>query len=967
MKRNLKRKLLSLLLIIFNLSVLAQNGSIQGVVIDKKSKESIIGATVKIEGTSTGAITDFDGKFAIKNLKPGKYWLKISYVSFGTFDAKDVVVEKNKATEIKVALEEKTQSLEGVTVYGQRKSNTDVSMINTIKSSTLVISGVSSQQIQKTQDKDASEVVKRIPGVTIIGDKFLIVRGLNQRYNTVWVNNSATPSSEADVRAFSFDVIPSQMIDNLMIYKTGAPELPADFAGGFVKIFTKNLPDSNFVNINYGVGFNTKASFKTFETYKSNKYDWLALDGGERSLSGNFPSHLNNTIYANGSNNIEGAVNLSKGMDQDWLPSETTAGLDQKVGFNFGRRFKIKDVTIGNLTSVNYGQSFSNYAITLAHFGVYDFENDKSNYSFNYDDNQSAKNVKISVLNNWSVIFKNGLKLEFRNFLNQISYNKSTLREGYDGYTSQYRKANENNYMARTTYSGQLGGEFAWDDNNSKIDWVLGYSYANRKEPDTKKVVQIKEDDPASPYYGQYKLDFSSTAQIGLLSRRYIDMQEYIGNSGLNWKSKLNLGNFAPDVFAGFYLEGKKRQFDARNFGYAMSNPQLFQRENLIYLPVSQIMQDANFNTTTGIRLDESTNASDSYTAYNYLTAAYFAADIPFTSSLNLHTGLRIEKNTQKLYSYKTGTPVASAGTRVKVIHDKIDFFPSANLSYSFNPKNLVRLAYSMTINRPEFRDIAPFYFVDFNYNAGFYGNPDLKDAKIHNFDLRYEMYPSTFETFSVGLFYKKFIDPIELLFLESVPLQYTFANAKSATSYGIEVDFKKNLGFMGLNNFSLVSNVSLIRSHVQFPKGSTEKDRALQGQSPYIINTGLFYDNKKKGWSVSLLYNVIGERITAVAQRMSSSTEDIPEILEMPRDLLDLSFTKKIGKGFEIKGGVKDLISLNVVYQQNIKTNADLASDGLGANDLDGNTNDKYFNRSQVTKKFNPGITFNLGVSYTF
>jgi hypothetical protein len=258
--------LLSLSLLI-QTNLFSQKGGIKGVISDSKTEEVLIGANILIQGTDLGTSTDLDGSYVLQNISPGDYNLVFSYTSYKTQIVR-VTIIKDEVVELAIKLEEESIVLDGVTVTATRKSDSEVSMISSIKMSNLVVSGVSSQQISKSQDRDASEVVRRIPGVTIRDGRFVIVRGLIERYNAVWLNNASTPSSEADVRAFSFDVIPSNAIDRILIFKTPAPELPADFAGAAIQIFTKSNADENGISFSYTTGFNNQATFnKNYETY----------------------------------------------------------------------------------------------------------------------------------------------------------------------------------------------------------------------------------------------------------------------------------------------------------------------------------------------------------------------------------------------------------------------------------------------------------------------------------------------------------------------------------------------------------------------------------------------------------------------------------------------------------------------------------------------------------------------------
>jgi len=256
-----KRAFLILIFTITSAVLTAQTGIIEGKATDKKTGEALPGVMISIEGTTTGAAADIDGKFAIANVKPGKYRLKASYISYDPMFFEDVAVTAGKTTTLTVIMSENAVTLQEVTVTGVKKTNTDVSMINTTRMSPLVSIGISGQQILRSQDRDASEVIKRLPGTTIIDDRFIVIRGLAQRYNSVWLNNTATPSSEADVKAFSFDVIPASMIENMMMYSGLLPYWIRYFSGGFVKIITVNLPEKNSAFVSSGTAFSEGTTF----------------------------------------------------------------------------------------------------------------------------------------------------------------------------------------------------------------------------------------------------------------------------------------------------------------------------------------------------------------------------------------------------------------------------------------------------------------------------------------------------------------------------------------------------------------------------------------------------------------------------------------------------------------------------------------------------------------------------------
>ncbi|MFN8241540.1 MAG: TonB-dependent receptor [Bacteroidales bacterium] len=946
-----KNTLISIIFfVVAAISASAQTGSITGKVTDKKNKESLIGTTVTVEGTTLGSSTDIDGKYAISNLKPGTYKVKVSYISYNTKVYDKVIVEPGKPTSLDIELEESSVTLGDVTVTAVRKTNTDISVISAVKSSPFVSIGISSQQISRTLDKDASEVVKRIPGITIQDDRFLVVRGLSQRYNNVWLNNAATPSSEADVKAFSFDVLPSSMIENIMIYKSPAAELPADFSGGFVKITTRNMPDKNGFFFNYGTGFSQGTTFGNFYRFKGSSTDFLGFDDGTRALPKDMPSHLGQYETATNPTVREKISILASEMNNNWVASPASAFPDQKLLAGFNRKFSFGKSVLGTSTSLSYSLSNNSDKIFVTDYTIYDFSNDKPSYLNQFTDMHYSSSAKLTLMHNWSFLVNDNTKIEFRNFFNQAGSSRATIRNGREWYNDgRYIRSEELRYLSRAIYSGQLSGEHTFEKGKAKLEWIAGYAMSNKNEPDTKRYRYIRDNNDTTKYI----MIFSDQADLSSQARMWIDLRENTVSGTINYSRQLDISGFRPEIKAGLYYEKKAREFNARNFGYAKaSNSSVIGQTAL---PVDQVFSDANLNLTDGIRLSEITALSDSYDASNLQVAGYISARLPVSPRLNIYAGLRLERNRQTLDSYKQGSTV-----EVKVDRDTINIFPSANLTYNFNDKNLVRLSYGMTVNRPEFREIAPFYYVDFELNAGIYGAPSIRQAYIHNFDIRYELYPRNGETFNIGAFYKYFDNPIEQVILGNSPTQYSFENVKSAYSYGIETESRKTLDFIpGMKDFSLVLNASLIRSKVQFEEGKLARNRPLEGQSPYIVNAGLYYHNQEKGLMITLLYNVIGKRIAAVGRPSPNKWEDIPDIYEMPRNVIDLTFSKMIGEKIEIKGGIKDLLNQRVRFVQNVNALVDMSAYSNGTD-----SGLKYFERDQITKSYLQGRYFSIGIS---
>jgi hypothetical protein len=934
-------------LILLNPNVSAQTGSLKGKITDAATGEELIGANILIQGTTKGTTTDVNGNYTLDGLEKGSYNLVISYVSYEQLIIR-ADVNKGESLGLNIKLQPSAISVGEVKVTASKRTDTEMAIISSLRSGNQVVSGISKQQISRSQDKDASEVIARVPGVIVTEGKFINVRGLDERYNVVWMNGISTPSSEADKRAFSFDVLPSSLIDNIILYKTPAPEIPADFSGAVVKIQTKNTVDVNSIEFSYNAGFRQYTTFNNFYTYKGGKTDWLGFDDGTRNLPEGYPSA---TEFRNMADNPTDAdkqkiTELGRAFSKEWYPHEVKAAPDQSFLLSVSHKFLIGKVSVGNITSLGYATGNQHREIFRAGYQAYDVVHDHPDTAYYFNDNNYSTKTKLNGLFNWLVVFGNNQKIEFRNFFNQISDKSSLIRSGRDFYGGSYKAGTELGFQSRSIYSGQLSSDLNFNQSATKLNITLGYAYTNKLQPDIRRIEKNKNEDdgPDAPY--TTSLNFNADPK--LLGRITLTNYEHVYVGGLNASQVLTLGGFKPELKAGVLVELKSRSFTARNIGFAISNVSQF-NWNLMYVPIDSLFQDKNINYTNGIKVDESTNLSDSYDASNSLYAGYIGLNIPL-GKLKVYGGLRAEKNIQILEGYD------DSGNKVKVDHNLLDLFPSLNMTFDLTDKALVRFAYGRTINRPEFREVAPFVYYNFEEKATYYGNTRLINCYINNIDLRYEYFPASGDMITLGGFYKHFQSPIEAHLIESGSgLNYNYSNAESAESYGLEIDMRKSLrdlenkgSFLRMfKDMVLIFNGSIIHSQLK-TNDPNERDhvRAMQGQAPYIVNTGIYYDNPKNGWMVSAMYNVIGERIAYVGNPSN------PHMYQIPRNLLDITINKRVGKHFVLKGGIKDIFNQPYELRQNEIVQ------------LLPNDPEHKETRVQKTQIYKPSRAFTLGVS---
>lgn len=879
---------------------------IKGVVIDQKSKETLIGAIVTVDGTNVKAITNIDGNFQIDGLdKEKKYTLYINYVGYKT--QKIDGVQAKDADQV-IALQPDEQQLKEVTVTAVERRNTDAAMIQVAKNSPVIVSNVSAQEISRTQDTNAGEVIRRVPGVSLIDDKFVMVRGLSQRYNNVWVNGGAVPSSEADSRAFSFDIIPSSQIDNLTIVKSPTAEYPADYSGGFIIVNTKEIPAENSFNIAVGGNWNTSSAFQNFSYSKGSGTDFLGFDNGLRSLNGGIHAALNPQLDANGKPVGDYATSLlGNGFNNDWLIKNKKPLGDLKLAASLNQRWMLGGRTLGMLAALNYTNEYRTYENMENNlYGIYDAANDKPNYLRHSVDDQYNNNVRLGAMLNFTFLSKDGNhKYQLKNIFNQLATSRYTWRDGVSAQSNLERSA-EYYYRSRTTYNGQLTGKHTFT--SDALDWSIGYAYANRHLPDRRRYLI---DDALES--GVYALSTGND-----ISREWTQLDEHILSLGVNDKHHFKFGNFEPDLQVGAYGEYRSREYQTRNFIYNWNvsdnnMPSDFRHSDIPTL----LSSEANMGYDKLYLLEEK-QMRNNYRGHNTLGAGYLALSLPF-GKLGIHAGVRFEHNDMELISNSRDYEKSESSRHYKTD----DVFPSLNTTYKINDQHQVRLSYGRSINRPEFREVSSSVYYDFDLASNVQGNTELKNCYVDNLDLRYEWYPSRGELISLAVFYKHFDSPIEWTYTVAggTDLIYSYKNAKSANNYGVELDIRKNLGFIGLKDFSWSFNGALIKSKVQFEKGAKEEDRPMQGQSPYLINTGIFYKNAPLKMDIALLYNRIGKRIIGVGRSEGSTGDDsnsrVPHSYEMPRNTIDFSLAKKFGEHLELKLNVRDLLAEKIYYKQ--------------------------------------------------
>ncbi len=913
-----------------------QDNNIAGKVVDEKTGQGILNAVITVDSTQFGALSDWNGDFQILDVPVGVYNLTCKLVGYRTKRIIGVEIKKGQAGALNIALSKEEKELG--TVYINSKLNQESTNALRIlqKNSASMADGLTAENIKRTPDKSTADVLKRVSGVSIQDNKFAIVRGLNERYNIAYLNGSPLPSSEPDRKAFAFDIFPSNMLDNILIYKTATPELPGEFAGGVININTKDIPENNFQQISVNGSYNTLTTFKDQYTYTGGKLDWLGIDDGTRALPSVVPAYGTFPVKV-----LDQAA-LAKIYTSDWRIETKQAAPNTSLQYSLGRSYKLngKGRTIGFVLALTHSRSF-NYQET----NRYSYTNNStisSDTSAAQLDHAYLDQVYSSQILG-GALMNVALKLNTRNIISLKSLytinsdNRLVHRTGENNpldVNPILLRSNARMFTSNQIASVQLQGDHYLQQSKIKVLWNMGISNIERDIPNERRSVYTRNkyiSDPSAPN----PLDTQYVANISMSSvgpdygggMFWYHNLEKMRSAKLQLSRGFKQGDFQVELKSGLSYQYRDRSFTARRLGYtkySSAGGGVYFSDSLAYLGEEEIFNTNNMGMIKpgvgGFKLVDDTRPSDRYTASSTLTAGFIQGDLRW-ESLRIITGARVENFRQTLNAQRN----RNRANDIKLDTSILDVLPSLNLVYTLNSKNNLRASYAHTLNRPEYRELAPFAFYDFNTQFVVSGKDTLKRALIRNYDLRYESFPGKGQVFSMGVFYKQFLNPIEQVSSPYADKEISFSNIPNAYTYGMELEMRYSLNSLfksdtlkGFKNIiarnTIFSNLTLIRSSVDTRDvlGSTAASRPLQGQSPYVINAGWLYQDLEHNFTTSLVVNRVGQRIFLVGNMND------PEIWERARTFLDLQIAKQIGKKVELKLNIQNILAQNQIFYQN-------------------------------------------------
>ena len=934
-------KLLMLMfsILFFVLNMSAQNGTIRGKVTSADKGEELIGASVIIVGTTIGASVNIDGNYSINNMSAGNYRLASQYISFES-DTIDIVVNTGKVTIADFALKSSAVAMKSVTIEAKAARSNENALLAIRKKSATVMDGISAQQISKNGDSDAAGAIKRVTGISVEGGKYVYIRGLSDRYSKTMLNGAEIPGLDPNRNSVQMDLFPTNMVDNITILKTFTPELPGSFTGGLLNIETKDFPEQYTLQFSSSLGYNTQSSLNNnFLTYKGGNTDWLGLDDGTRDIPQEAIGKVPELFVDN-----ERLSEVTKSFNKEMNTSEENPFLNQSYSFSTGNQKNIFGKPLGFIIGLTYSKEndFYEQGTTGRYSLTGNVDEVKSlNPEILLEDAKGTENALWGAMLNVAYKISPFHKIGVHMLRNQNGISLARKQEGViprDAVGMHYQTRTLQ-YLERSLTSGQIKGEHYFEKLKAlRINWLGSYTLSTQEEPDLRFFTNDYTLANGSETDTIFRIQ---PAMYPVPSRFYRNMEETNIDTKINFELPLkNAGSENHSKLKwGVSSVIKDRIFRESRYDYKSQGGVSYNGN------ISDYLSDERMNVGYPEGYLYIVNASEkrnSYTGNENVLATYLMTDIFLTSRLRMILGARAEKAQIAVISANPDLPPGNL--------DNLDMLPAINSSYSLTEKMNLRMAYSRTLARPNFRELAPFGSFDFVGDYFLVGNNDLQRTLIDNADLRYEFFPRASEIISLSTFYKNFINPIERAYnpiAAAANPELNYRNVNQAVLYGAELEFRKSMDFIykGLANFTVGVNFMYVFSKVKIDSLELISIRAnnaqhpgtrdMFGQSPYIINSFLNYTNDSLKFSANLSYNIAGPQLSVVV------IGGAPDVYEQPRGQLDFNMSKYLGKNLSLKFSARNLLNSKYLQTQT------------------------YKGEEYVFQSYRTGSLFSLGINY--
>ncbi len=861
-----------LLLVLSTMTAMA--GNIKGTVLDKQTKEPLTGATIQITGTAQGVVADIDGNYTL-NVNDGTYTITVRYIGY-----KDILLNSIKVkaeTLLNFEMESDAQALGEVSVVAKKNLEGERALQMERQKATLAIENLGAKEMSIKGISNVEEGVKKITGISIASAGQLIVRGLGDRYSTTTLNGLPIASPNPDNKLIPLDIFPASTVQNITVSKVYDASAFADYSGAHIDISTKENVGSDFLSINFNAG---------------GKFNTLGKDFYRMDRDGSLfktPS-LDQKLIDMSLTDFEEYARHNRLFNTSFQVSKKTALPEFGGNIGFGKRFTLG----GNEVSVLGSIGVSNDLQTMDNASIRTLEATGNTLNeFNYD--SYSNELKIAALGNLGYSFRTSDHIGYTFFYARNAIDTYMRREGVD-YEDHHLIGSNNVTHIYSLQNHQVNGKHyfgkQWD-----LNWSGSYSKTSSDEPDRRQVMFIREDD-------QIKL-FKLNRQETMRYFGSLNEDEWVGDLTANYRFGDN-----NKLQAGFTYKDKNRDYMGTRFYYNL---------NKLNPTITDIYDTDSFlnmeNVENGsITIDRKKQPKDSYTAGNSIYAGYIATEYYPVAPLLVNLGVRYEISKQWVDYYTDG------GKAERSELNKNDLFPSLNIKYQMNEKNSLRFAFSRTVTRPSFIEMAPFLYQESYGSAQIRGNADLQNGYNYNIDLRYELFEKNGDMLSITAYYKHLKAPIERVqTLSGGSAVHSFRNADNGMATGVEIEFRKEI----VKDLRFGVNGSYMYTNVKLPEGGayTNSQRALQGASPYLANADLTYSpafSNDRQLSVALLYNLQGPRIHSVG------ISGLGDIKQQPVHTLNFTGSYRFNRRFAVKLQVNDLLNQDILFKQEVPTTGD-------------------------------------------
>ena len=873
MKLDLGKVFFFILLLVLS-TMTAMAGNIKGTVLDKQTKEPLTGATIQITGTAQGVVADIDGNYTL-NVNDGTYTITVRYIGY-----KDILLNSIKVkaeTLLNFEMESDAQALGEVSVVAKKNLEGERALQMERQKATLAIENLGAKEMSIKGISNVEEGVKKITGISIASAGQLIVRGLGDRYSTTTLNGLPIASPNPDNKLIPLDIFPASTVQNITVSKVYDASAFADYSGAHIDISTKENVGSDFLSISFNAG---------------GKFNTLGKDFYRMDRDGSLfktPS-LDQKLIDMSLTDFEEYARHNRLFNTSFQVSKKTALPEFGGNIGFGKRFTLG----GNEVSVLGSIGVSNDLQTMDNASIRTLEATGNTLNeFNYD--SYSNELKIAALGNLGYSFRTSDHIGYTFFYARNAIDTYMRREGVD-YEDHHLIGSNNVTHIYSLQNHQVNGKHyfgkQWD-----LNWSGSYSKTSSDEPDRRQVMFIREDD-------QIKL-FKLNRQETMRYFGSLNEDEWVGDLTASYRFGDN-----NKLQAGFTYKDKNRDYMGTRFYYNL---------NKLNPTITDIYDTDSFlnmeNVENGsITIDRKKQPKDSYTAGNSIYAGYIATEYYPAAPLLVNLGVRYEISKQWVDYYTDG------GKAERSELNKNDLFPSLNMKYQMNEKNSLRFAFSRTVTRPSFIEMAPFLYQESYGSTQIRGNADLQNGYNYNIDLRYELFEKNGDMLSITAYYKHLKAPIERVqTLSGGSAVHSFRNADNGMATGVEIEFRKEI----VKDLRFGVNGSYMYTNVKLPEGGayTNSQRALQGASPYLANADLTYSpafSNDRQLSVALLYNLQGPRIHSVG------ISGLGDIKQQPVHTLNFTGSYRFNRRFAVKLQVNDLLNQDILFKQEVPTTGD-------------------------------------------